>query len=91
MNSMANWSRQTTVKALSTRNSACCTVADAVFHCDRSVRIPWIPVLPKQNGIDLYEPWQSYPLPESQCCADTDPDEKFDAQGMLLIIVSSLQ
>ena len=40
-------------------------------------------MLPEQDGIDLYEPWLSYPLPESKCCDVIDPAEVFDAQGML--------
>ena len=53
--------------------------AEALLHCPKSDRIPWIP----DGGIDVtLDPWSSYTSPNDKCCDVTDPDTAFDPDGM---------
>ncbi|KAI0236747.1 hypothetical protein LSAT2_012716 [Lamellibrachia satsuma] len=53
------------------------TVAEAVKNCPPSARISWIP---SPGGIDVMNPWDVYPAPESHCCDAVDPQTPFNAQ-----------
>ena len=51
---------------------------EALLNCPPSTRIPWIP---SPAGIDVGNPWDVYPAPESHCCDNVDPNTPFNAQG----------
>ena len=49
---------------------------DPLF-CPKNDDIPWI----GEDGITVFEPWMSYPVPEHGCCDVPSQDADFDAQG----------